>query len=387
MTDRLIHKIGILIPTFNNLPTLKELIPSLLEFHLPIFIINDGSTDGTTFYLNTLNEDRNLNIVHHPLNGGKGSALLTGFKEMSQKGYTHAITMDSDGQHLAKDLPLFIEKIEENPCAIWLGARNLNQENVPQKSSWGNQFSNFWVWLQTGIKLPDTQTGFRAYPLKPINTKRYFSSKFEFEIEVIIRNQWSGIDLKSVAISVYYPPEEERISHFRPGRDFLRISILNTVLTLMALLWVIPWRLFKSIFKISTWKSIYNTTFYHPEDTFLKQKLSVSFGVFMGIVPIWGFQLLVGIPLAILFKLNKGLFLIGANISIFPLTPLWWLLSLKVGQWILGLSSFPIIWKEWDLEAFKNMGTSFFIGGFVLAIIVSLLTFFALSLKPLFKSR
>src|SRR5690625_5976576 len=101
----------------------------------------------------------------------------------------------------------------------------------------------------------------------------------------------------------------------------------------------------------------------------------------MGIVPVWGFQLLIGIPLAVLLKLNKGLFLIGANISIFPLTPLWWVLSLKLGQLLLGRERFPIVWKEWDLEAFKKRGHSVFLGGAVLAVFMALLTFILLSFK------
>src|SRR5690625_4019841 len=289
--------------------------------------------------------------------------------------------MDSDGQHLPKDIKLFIEKIKEDPEAIWIGARNLNQNNVPMKSSFGNRFSNFWVWAQTGVKIPDSQSGFRAYPIKSVQKIDYKTQRFEFEIEVLIRNQWRDVPLKYFDIDVYYPPEEERISHFRPFKDFMRIFYLNTVLTLIALFWIFPKRFIYKIFKIKTWKSLYQQTFYNPKDSFLKKKLSLSFGVFMGIVPVWGFQLLIGIPLAVLLKLNKGLFLIGANISIFPLTPLWWVLSLKLGQLLLGLERFPIVWKEWDLEAFKNMGLSFFLGGAVLAIFMALLTFILLSFK------
>lgn len=379
--------IGILVPTYNNLKTLIKLVQDLLAMQVAIIIVNDGSNDGTKQYLEQINLTNQVVVLHHEVNKGKGKALLTGFQYMLESGFTHAITMDSDGQHSVKDLLSFIDNIEKAPNSIWLGARNLNQEHVPQKSSLGNRFSNFWVWVQTGLQLPDTQTGFRAYPLSKILNKQYYSSKFEFEIEVIVRNQWSGTDIKSLPINVFYPPSHERVSHFRPAKDFFRISVLNTVLTLLALFWYIPLRFIQSLFRFNTWKKLYQNTFFHPNDSYLKQKLSVSFGVFMGIVPIWGFQLLVGIPLAILFKLNKGLFLIGANISIFPLTPIWWLLSLKTGQWILGLPSFPIVWKNWDLEAFKNMGASFFIGGFVLAVILSLLTFFILSLKPFINLR
>lgn len=374
-------QIGILIPTYNNLSSLKILIEELKKLSLPVYIINDGSTDGTKEYLDKLEEIPDFLLIHHDENKGKGQALLTGFKAMNSEGLSHAISMDSDGQHLTKDISSFLVKIKEDPYSIWIGSRNLNQKNVPNKSSFGNRFSNFWVWAQTGLRLPDTQSGFRSYPLQPILKKRYWTSKFEFEIEILIRNYWSGTNIRSVPITVFYPHPSERITHFRPFRDFFRISVLNTVLTLIALLWIHPLNFIKSIFKINTWKYLYKITFNNPKDSPLKQNLSVSFGVFMGIVPIWGFQLLVGIPLAVLLKLNKGLFLIGANISIFPLTPFWWFLSLKLGQWIFGFEQLPIIWRQWDLEAFKNMGMSFFVGGTALAIILSVLTFLALSLR------
>lgn len=371
--------IAILIPTYNNISELKTLCLALEAQDLFVLFVNDGSNDGTGAFLQKWIPGKNAAYLEHEVNLGKGIALQNGFEYLERKGFSHAISMDSDGQHLPKDLEFFVEKIEEDPKAIWIGARNLNQDNVPIKSSFGNRFSNFWVWAQTGVKLADSQSGFRAYPLKYIQKINYKTQRFEFEIEVLIRNQWAGVPLKYFAIDVYYPPEEERISHFRPFKDFMRISYLNTVLTLIALFWIFPKRFINNIFKIKTWKYLYQQTFYNPKDSYLKKKLSLSFGVFMGIVPIWGFQLLVGIPLAVFFKLNKGLFLIGANISIFPLTPLWWVLSLKVGQWILGLDRFPIVWKEWNLEAFKNMGLSFFLGGSVLAILMALLTFILLS--------
>lgn len=381
MTKDKMVKIAILIPTYNNISELKSLCSALESQELFILFINDGSKDGTKEFLKEWIIGKNAAYIEHDVNQGKGIALRNGFKYLEEKGFSHAISMDSDGQHLPKDIKLFIEKIKEDPEAIWIGARNLNQNNVPMKSSFGNRFSNFWVWAQTGVKIPDSQSGFRAYPIKSVQKIDYKTQRFEFEIEVLIRNQWRDVPLKYFDIDVYYPPEEERISHFRPFKDFMRIFYLNTVLTLIALFWIFPKRFIYKIFKIKTWKSLYQQTFYNPKDSFLKKKLSLSFGVFMGIVPVWGFQLLIGIPLAVLLKLNKGLFLIGANISIFPLTPLWWVLSLKLGQLLLGLERFPIVWKEWDLDAFKNMGLSFFLGGAVLAIFMALLTFILLSFK------
>jgi len=182
-------------------------------------------------------------------NKGKGYALRQGFKRAIELGYSYAITIDSDGQHFAADLPAFLGKLEEHPCAIMIGARNMEQSSVPGKSSFGNKFSNFWFWVETGKKMPDTQSGYRLYPIKALQHISFFTRKYEFEIEVLVRAAWAGIDVISVPVKVYYPAKEERISHFRPFKDFSRISVLNTVLVLITFLYIKPRDLFRSIKK------------------------------------------------------------------------------------------------------------------------------------------
>ena len=144
--------------------------------------------------------------------------------------------MDSDGQHFADDIPTFIEKIEQKPGSILIGARNLRADNMPGKNTFANRFSNFWYKIETGNTLQDTQSGFRLYPLKQIKGIHLLTRKYEFEVEIIVRAAWKGINVENVPIKVYYPPKEERVSHFRPLRDFTRISILNTILVIYALL-------------------------------------------------------------------------------------------------------------------------------------------------------
>jgi len=104
----------------------------------------------------------------------------------------------------------------------------MEQEGIPRKSSFGHKFSNFWFWVETGIKLSDTQSGYRLYPLTELKKIHFFMRKFEFEIEAIVRAAWRGIPVISVPINVVYAPKETRVSHFRPIRDFTRISIMNT---------------------------------------------------------------------------------------------------------------------------------------------------------------
>ncbi|MBA3704979.1 MAG: DUF2062 domain-containing protein, partial [Bacteroidetes bacterium] len=115
---------------------------------------------------------------------------------------------------------------------------------MPKKNTFGNKFSNFWFHFQTGIALPDTQSGYRLYPIEKIKGTRYFTSKYEFEIEVMVKAAWRGINVITVPINVFYAHVEKRITHFRPFKDFIRISILNTWLTILALLWYKPIRFF-----------------------------------------------------------------------------------------------------------------------------------------------
>ena len=208
--------------------------------------------------------------------------------------------------------------------AIW------TQENMPGKNSFGNKFSNFWFRVETGIRCPDTQTGYRLYPVRLMKDMRFFTRKYEFEIEVLVRSAWKGIKLEWVPVSVYYAPKETRITHFRPFKDFFRISILNTILVLIAFLYIKPRDFFRAIFQ-KNWKDTLKEHLFNPAAARLHKSTSVGFGIFMGIIPIWGFQLLVAIALSIVLRLNKTLVIIAANISMPPMIPLIIFLSYKMG--------------------------------------------------------
>lgn len=365
-------KACVLIPTYNNAGTLADVLTNVLQYTDDLIVVNDGSTDNT---VDILKQFPTIHTVNYTPNQGKGMALRRGIEQAAKLGYEYAITMDSDGQHYASDVELFLNKIEETPGALIIGARNLNQENVQLKSSFGNRFSNFWFWVNTGITLPDTQSGYRLYPVQKLAKKTYFTTKYEFEIEVIVRASWSGVDVIYIPISVYYPKPEERVSHFRPFKDFSRISVLNTVLVLIALLWIKPRDFVKLLFSKDGWKKIWKAIFVHPEESNHVKAASVGFGVFMGIVPVWGFQLAIGIPTAILLRLNKALFILAANISIFPFTPFIWMASLITGKWLLGNTEWIIAWKDLTLQRFIQEGLAFFLGGTVLSIAAGIVAY------------
>jgi glycosyltransferase involved in cell wall biosynthesis len=235
----------VVIPTYNNAVTLAAIITDVAQYSNNIIVVNDGSTDGSEVIARSFPQ---VQLISYPVNVGKGWALRKAFKYAIEHNYSFAITIDSDGQHFAKDLPAFIERLETIKDAIIIGSRNMDQSSVPGKSSFGNKFSNFWFKVETGITSPDTQSGFRAYPLNLLKDIHFFTKKYEFEIEVLVRAVWKGVKIETVPITVYYAPKEVRISHFRPFKDFTRISILNTILVIITFLYIKPRKFFRILF-------------------------------------------------------------------------------------------------------------------------------------------
>jgi glycosyltransferase involved in cell wall biosynthesis len=234
----------VIIPTYNNSGTLKSVIEDVRSYISDIIVINDGSTDKTSDILSACN---GIKVVSYEKNRGKGYALKQGFRSAYDSGFRYAITIDSDGQHLASDIKLFLDTITEKPDSLIVGTRLLAGKTMSGGSTFANKFSNFWFRLQTGIDAPDTQSGFRLYPLRKISRIRFLTNRYEAELEMLVRSSWRGITLISVPINVYYPPIDQRVTHFRPYKDFIRISILNTFFTILAFTYAYPRKLIMRI--------------------------------------------------------------------------------------------------------------------------------------------
>ena len=175
-----------------------------------------------------------LYLERHERNRGKGAALLTAARFAARHGFSHMVTLDADGQHDPADYPLFERKIREDALCLWMGARNFSTDNVPFSSRFGRAFSNFWVRLETGLPLTDTQSGFRAYPVALLQTLSFTERRYSFEVEVLARAAWAGFRAGEIPVSVHYPPAGERVSHFRVLYDNLLISLLHTRLVIRA---------------------------------------------------------------------------------------------------------------------------------------------------------
>ena len=236
-------KICTLVPTYNNGGTLRDVVERVLTYCTDVIVINDGCTDTSAEILASFGD--RITVVDYGKNRGKGYALKQGFKKAKAMGFQYALTIDSDGQHFPEDIPLFVEAIEQHPGALIVGSRNLNQENMPGGNTFANKFSNFWFKVQTGIDLPDTQTGYRLYPLQKL--PRIFSARYEAELSLLVFSAWRGIDLVPIKVNVCYP--EDRVTHFRPFWDFFRISVLNTILCLVAIVYGWPSRWIRKTFR------------------------------------------------------------------------------------------------------------------------------------------
>lgn len=235
------NEVCAVIPTYQNAKTLLKVVADVHRVVDTVFVVDDGSNDGTAALLDkATGNERPEKVLTHPKNCGKGAALKTGLTYARQQGFRYAVTVDADGQHRADDIPALLKAVEEEPDALAIGSRGLQHENMPAKSTFANRFSNFWFALQTLQRLPDTQSGLRVYPLRPLHGLRWMSARYEAELTLLVFSAWAGVKLLPVPVSVYYPPRDQRVTHFRPGRDFTRISVLNTLLCFLMVVYGWP---------------------------------------------------------------------------------------------------------------------------------------------------
>jgi glycosyltransferase involved in cell wall biosynthesis len=212
-------RFAVIIPSYNHGQRVGDVIRESLKLNLPVFVVDDGSTDSTCSQIAGI---KGIRFLHHTENRGKGAALLTGFAEAS-KIADWAITIDADGQHNPEDALRMIRAIPGNERPIIVGLReSMTGKAVPWTSRFGRVFSNVWVWISGGPKMTDSQSGFRIYPLPEALNMKVMAKRFQFEVEVLVKAGWKKVPVIETPISVNYMSGGERISHFRPLIDFLR---------------------------------------------------------------------------------------------------------------------------------------------------------------------
>ena len=294
------------IPVFNHASTAPAVIERTRAVMPDVLVIDDGSEDIdlAEYYAGT-----GIEVIRHPRNLGKGAALLTAVRTLAPRGYDYMITLDADAQHAPEDIPRFLPMLEQNDWTLVAGVRDFSVPNVPGRSKFGRAFSNFWFLVETGKTISDSQSGFRAYPLKYVSQIECASLHYTFETELLTRCMWAGLELAEVPISTRYDPPGERISHFHPFRDNWRMSWLHTRLVFRRL---VPFGI-KKLRKIPRelprlWKPKEVWDWLVKENT---SSLGLAFSAFVGallaVYPLYGICTITILYVSARLHLNKAM--------------------------------------------------------------------------------
>lgn len=369
------RKSCIIIPTYNHIQFLPEVLQNVKKHNLAVIVVDDGSTDGSAEFLE---KQRQVSLVRLPKNQGKGKALKAGLNHAQKAGYDLAVCIDSDGQHDPQDIPRLITAAQGRIDTMVIGAREHGQNQAPRKSRFGRVFSNFWIWIETGKNVPDTQSGFRLYPIAAVNQLTVRAARYGWEVEILARAIWGGVNVVSVPIAISYAAKKD--SHFRVGWDFFLVSCTNAYLVARRLL-PLGYRQVVKHEKIA-WPKGLNARMHFFWDQYLWQidqtpgekAMAIGVGVFCGIVPIWGWQTIFALYMAQRLHLNKVLTLIGANISIPPMIPLILYTSVVLGRWILTQElHWQLQVKGLTLELAQTYLKELIVGSSVLAVLAGII--------------
>ena len=259
------HTVCAIVPTYNNAGTLGAVLSAVRRQVAMVYVVDDGCTDATPQVIADVcgadaatREARGFRLLRHAANRGKGAALRTALREARAAGFRYAVTIDADGQHPADAIPRLLAPLAAHPDALVTGARSFTHDRINGQSTFANRFSNFWYAVETLTLQPDTQCGMRVYPLRRLGTLLGVTDRYEAELALMVFAAWRGVEVVAVPIDAYYPPPEERVSWFRPARDFARISVLNTVLCLLAAVYGWPRTLFRRLLRLgrSLWAGL-----------------------------------------------------------------------------------------------------------------------------------
>ncbi|MBL6985440.1 MAG: glycosyltransferase family 2 protein [Methylobacter sp.] len=217
----------IIIPVYNHEAAIPQVLAKLKRFGIPTILVNDGSSAQCAQTLADCAEQEPdwLTLINRLENGGKGAAVLDGFKAAEILGYSHAIQIDADGQHDVNDIPAFLDAAKQCPNALILG-QPLFDETAPKSRVYGRTIANFWVWVNTlSLAIADSMCGFRVYPLAAVTQligTTDIARGMAFDIDILVRLYWQGVEVINMPTRVSYP--YDGVSHFKLWRDNLMIS-------------------------------------------------------------------------------------------------------------------------------------------------------------------
>lgn len=226
-----------LVPTYDNPATVRAVVERIRRWLPDVIVVDDGSGPEGREAVAALGREGLAHVHHRPVNGGKGAAVRDGFRLARERGFTHAVQLDADGQHEAADIPAFLEAARAEPRALVLG-RPIFDATAPNVRMRGRLVSRFFTDLETGRRvIADPLCGYRVYPVEAALASGTSGDRMEFDIEIAVRMAWNGCPVVNVPTRVRYVPRSEGgVSHFRMFRDNVRISWIHTRLCTVAVL-------------------------------------------------------------------------------------------------------------------------------------------------------
>jgi glycosyltransferase involved in cell wall biosynthesis len=360
------------IPTFNNKNTVKEVALGCRKYLEHVLVVDDGSTDADIKVLFT---DTDIRVLTHLKNLGKGQAIRTALDFIQKQAGKFMLTIDADGQHYPQDIDKFLCLLQDNQASIIIGCRDFQQKSIPGKSQFGRAFSNFWVRLETGVIIQDSQSGFRSYPVEYICKIKTNGNYYDFETEILARASWAGLKLIEVPINVFYPQTSLRISSFHPIIDNLRISLMHIRLLARRLM-PLPYPKVVHLEKTTAQINI----FVHPIKlikTLLKENAqplglatSAGVGIFLGVLPLVSIHILAVLYVASRLHLNKIMALSIQNLCMPPFVPV---ACIELGhfmlyrKWLINVS-----WQA-VFGAIPERLWEWFLGSLILAPLLALI--------------
>lgn len=334
----------VVAPTFNNARTLQLVLERIdaLGLGLDVLVVDDGSTDRTPEILRGWNWSPGHLLITHPVNRGKAAALLNAFEHVIKLGYSHAITIDTDGQLEPEQIPRLLELSRRHPLSLILGCRDESKADYPTRSRIGRRVSNLLVKWESGAVVEDSQCGFRVYPLELIANLRLRWGRYALETEVLARCAWAGIDLQQIEVTCAYEIPQGRVSHFRPWRDsFAAVGMHAMLMTRSLNPWPIErlgdkptgtiWRRFiQWISPLRAWREVRD----NPKQR-KRFAAGLATGVFIANLPLYGIQSALSLLTARWFKLSPLSVLAGSHIATPPIGPLLVAMAIFVGHLLL----------------------------------------------------
>ncbi len=399
MADTLDHpafSCVVVAPTYNNGPTLRAVLEGVGAAGLPACVVDDGSTDQTAGILEgwRAEDPATRRVVTQAQNRGKAAAMLRGFAAARGAGYSHALTIDTDGQLDPAEAPALVAAARDQPRRLVLGHRDDAAADYPGRSRFGRRLSNLAVLLETGRHVRDSQCGFRVYPLGLVSVVRCRAGRYAYETEVITRSLWAGADVVEVLVTCRYEVAGGRVSHYRLGRDSLQGLLLHARLigrTLMPLPHARVWadglglaegdagarpmwrRGLHWLNPFAAWRGLRRGKYRREE-----LAVGLSIGVFVANLPIYGLHTVSCLYVAGRLHLNPHLVVIGSSVATPPLGPVLIAAAIMTGHFMLhgrwhdpGWSD----WSQWSKPAtYGHLFLEWCVGSLVVGALMALLT-------------